>query len=73
VVAVLSCWAALAIAAPQCTQQTTRGNWGFTCEAGQLKINYVIFDQGDAIKGLPTNSGGVLTCSLKRINRSEGD
>jgi hypothetical protein len=41
--------------------------------AGQLKINYVIFDQGDAIKGLPTNSGGGLTCSLKRINRSEGD
>ena len=26
---------------------------------------------GDAIKGLPTNSGGVLACSLKRINRSE--
>src|SRR4051794_20376910 len=39
--------------------------------AGQLKINYVIFEQGDAIKGLPTNSGGVLACSLKRINLSD--
>ena len=136
IVAALGYGAALAIAAPQCTQQTTRGDWGFTCEgelpaggaslrslgtctasrtafwdctatvnlggqlvpqelhgqaqnnadctgtityeqslggqpAGQLKINYVIFDQGDAIKGLPTNSGGVLACSLKRINRSD--
>jgi hypothetical protein len=136
IVAVLGCGASLAIAAPQCTQQTTRGYWGFTCEgelpaggaslrslgtctasrtafwdctatvnlggqivsqelhgqahnnadctgnityeqtlggqpAGQLQINYVIFDQGDAIKGLPTNSGGVLACSLKRIKLSE--
>ena len=136
IVAALGCSASLAIAAPQCTQQTTRGYWGFTCEgelpaggaslrslgtctasragfwdcaatvnlgggivsqelhgqahnnadctgnityeqtlggqpAGTLQITYVIFDQGDAIKGLPTNSAGVLACSLKRINRSE--
>ena len=138
IVAVLSCGTSFAIAAPQCTQQTTRGNWGFTCEgelpaggaslrslgtctasrtgfwdctatvnlggqivpqelhgqahnnadctgnisyeqslggqpAGQLNIKYVVFDQGDVIKGLPTNSGGVLACSLKRINLSEDD
>jgi hypothetical protein len=35
IVAALGYGAALAIAAPQCTQQTTRGNWGFTCE-GEL-------------------------------------
>ena len=39
--------------------------------AGQLKINYIIFDQGDTIQGLPTNSGGVLACSLKRISSSD--
>ena len=41
--------------------------------AGQLNIKYVVFDQGDVIQGLPTNSGGVLACSLKRINLSEDD
>ena len=41
--------------------------------AGQLNIKYVVFDQGDVIKGLPTNFGGVLACSLKRINLSEDD
>ena len=136
IVAAVGFGASLAIAAPQCTQQTTRGYWGFTCEGelpaggaslrslgtctasrvgfwdckatvnlggqivpqelhgqaqnnadctgkiiyeqslggqpvGQLEINYVIFDHGDAIKGLPTTSGGVLACSLKRINISE--
>jgi hypothetical protein len=121
------------LAAPLCTQQTTRGYWGYTCEGelpvgvpvrilgtctssraahwecsgtvndggvileqllvgdafnnpnctGQisytqtlggttlpvpLDINYVILDHGDTIQGLPTNSGGVLSCSLKRIS-----
>ena len=137
IVAVLSCGTSFAIAAPQCTQQTTRGNWGFTCEgelpaggaslrslgtctaslsvtankktvsgtreaivvvyegavdarigtfrlqADKLSVfdgrnlivadGNVVFDQGDVIKGLPTNSGGVLACSLKRINLSEDD
>lgn len=37
--------------------------------ANQLHINYVIFDQGDTIQGLPTNPGFVVGCSLKRISR----
>ena len=37
--------------------------------AGQLDINFVIFDGGDAISGLPTNSNGVLSCSLRRIGK----
>lgn len=35
--------------------------------AGTLDIQYVISEKGDAIDGLPTNSGGVLSCRLKRI------
>ena len=35
--------------------------------AGTLDIQYVISEKGDAINGLPTNTGGVLSCSLKRI------
>ena len=38
--------------------------------SGVLHIDYVIYDQGGAIKGLPLNSGGVLACSLKRISIS---
>jgi hypothetical protein len=37
--------------------------------AGQLEINYVILDNGDAIWGLPLNSGGVLACVLQRKDR----
>ena len=37
--------------------------------AGQLDINYVIVDNGNAIWGLPLNSGGVLACTLKRMDR----
>ena len=37
--------------------------------AGQLDINYVILDNGNAIWGLPLNSGGVLACTLKRMDR----
>ncbi len=36
---------------------------------GTLDINYVVFDHGDAIQGLPTNPGAVISCSLKRISR----
>lgn len=36
---------------------------------GQLDIQYVLSDGGDAISGLPVNSGGVLSCSLKRISK----
>ncbi|MDH5287502.1 MAG: hypothetical protein OEX23_12835 [Betaproteobacteria bacterium] len=131
--AILGIAAAPAIAdSGSCSQQTTRGYWGYTCEgeypvgqpvrllgtctssktafwqcngsanlsgafvlpqvlngqaynasdctgtitytqtlggepAPDLHINYVILDQGGAIQGLPTNSGQVLACSLKRI------
>jgi hypothetical protein len=40
---------------------------GGSLQPNPLAIDYVIFDQGDSIKGLPTNSGGVLACSLKRM------
>ncbi len=122
-----------ALAAAPCTQQTTRGNWAYTCEgtlptpsptstrmlgtcnasksaywtcegnvnlggqiiphslqgqasndasctgfisythtlggapAGTLDITYVITNGGDELSGLPVNSGGVLSCTLKRI------
>jgi hypothetical protein len=36
---------------------------------GQLEINYVILDNGDAIWGLPLNSGGVLACVLQRKDK----
>lgn len=35
--------------------------------AGTLEIQYVISGGGLRIDGLPTNSGGVLACSLRRI------
>jgi len=54
---------------PDCTgtivyDQKINGN-----PAGQLNINYVILDNGDAIWGLPLNSGGVLACSLRRLSK----
>ena len=36
--------------------------------AGTLDIRYVISDGGGSINGLPVNSGGVLSCALKRIS-----
>ena len=124
-----------ALAAPQCAQHTTRGQWMYTCEGelfgaparglgtctasssafwqcsgrlnvggvvqtqtfvgqahnkedctgtiaydttlggqptGTLNIDYVIYEQGGAIKGLPVDppAGGVLACSLKRMSIS---
>lgn len=44
--------------------QTIGGNY-----VGQLDIEYVVSEGGDAISGLPVNSGGVLACSLRRIDR----
>ena len=35
--------------------------------AAPLDIQYVVSEKGDAISGLPTNSGGVLSCRLARI------
>lgn len=39
----------------------------FDQPAGTLDIQYVVFDGGNQISGLPVNSGGVLACSLHRI------
>jgi hypothetical protein len=41
--------------------------------AGTLDIDYVISEGGNAINGLPLNSGGVLACSLKRISNGSSD
>ena len=54
---------------PDCTgfihyEQTFNGQPGPPLEA-----NYVILDDGSAIWGLPTNSGGVLACTLSRIDK----
>ncbi len=54
---------------PNCTgtisyAQTLGGTY-----VGQLDINYVVSEGGAAINGLPTNSGGVLSCTLKRIDK----
>lgn len=38
-----------------------------------LTIDYVILDGGDTIKGLPLNSGGVLSCSLNRLSNDGHD
>ena len=38
--------------------------------AAPLDILYVVSERGDAISGLPTNSGGVLSCRLARISGS---
>ena len=35
--------------------------------AAPLDIQYVVSEKGDAINGLPTNTGGVLSCRLVRI------
>ena len=40
--------------------------------APPLDINYVILDDGDTIWGLPINSGGVLSCTLRRVSDGKG-
>ena len=39
--------------------------------APALDINYLILDGGDTIWGLPLNSGGVLTCTLRRLSANK--
>lgn len=55
---------------PNCTGTVSYAqslNGGY---AGQLDISYVVSQSGDAIDGLPTNSGGVLSCRLRRIDKA---
>jgi len=51
-----------------CTGMITYANVVGGQPAGTLDIDYVILNGGGTIKGLPTNSGGVLACSLERID-----
>jgi hypothetical protein len=53
---------------PDCTGTITYSQTLGGGPAPDLNINYVILDHGDAIQGLPTNTGQVLACSLKRIS-----
>jgi hypothetical protein len=57
------------------TQQNCTGRISYVqtlggAPAGNLDINYVIHSKADAISGLPTNTGGVLSCSLHRIGNA---
>jgi hypothetical protein len=55
---------------PNCTGKISYVQTIAGAPAGTLDINYVIHSKGDAISGLPTNSGGVLSCSLHRIGNT---
>lgn len=55
---------------PDCTGKITYNHTLGGAPAGTLEIQYVISGGGLAIDGLPTNSGGVLACSLRRIGGS---
>jgi len=52
---------------PNCTGTISYAHTLGGVSAGVLDIRFVIHDGGQAISGLPVNSGGVLSCSLKRI------
>lgn len=54
---------------PNCTGTISYAQTLGGAPAGTLDINYVIFGGGDSISGLPTNSNGVLSCTLRRIDR----
>lgn len=56
-----------------CTGTITYAHTLGGAPAGTLDISYVISGGGLSIDGLPTNSGGVLSCSLRRIGGSPFD
>lgn len=56
---------------PNCTGTISYTHTLGGASAGVLDIQYVIHDRGDAIQGLPVNSGGVLACSLRRIDATD--
>ena len=53
---------------PNCTGTITYKQTIFGQPAPDLNIRYVILDNGDSIKGLPIDSGQVLSCVLNRIS-----
>lgn len=54
-----------------CTGTITYTQTIFSQPAPDLNIRYVILDDGDTIKGLPVDSGQVLSCVLNRIGKHE--
>jgi hypothetical protein len=56
---------------PNCTGTISYAQTLGGAPAGQLDINYVVSEGGDVINGLPTNTGGVLSCTLKRIDKGQ--
>ena len=54
---------------PNCTGTISYAQTLGGAPAGTLDIQYVISEKGDVINGLPVNSGGVLSCSLRRIDK----
>lgn len=54
---------------PNCTGTISYDQMLGGAYAGKLDIQYVIYGDGNSISGLPVNSGGVLSCSLKRIEK----
>ncbi|MCC6195437.1 MAG: hypothetical protein IT518_13315 [Burkholderiales bacterium] len=58
---------------PDCTGTISYEHTLGGAPAGTLDIRYVIAGGGQSIDGLPTNSGGVLSCSLRRIGRGHFD
>lgn len=58
-----------AVTLPNCTGTISYAQTLNNAYVNQLDINYVVSDAGNAIDGLPTNSGGVLSCTLKRIDK----
>jgi hypothetical protein len=56
---------------PNCTGTISYAHTLGGAPAGMLDIRFVIHDGGNAISGLPVNSGGVLSCALRRIASEE--
>jgi hypothetical protein len=55
-----------------CTGTITYTQTIFGQPAPDLKIQYVISDNGDTIKGLPISPNQVLSCLLNRTSNSDG-
>src|SRR5438309_971130 len=56
-----------AVTSADCTGTITYQQTIFGQPVPDLHIRYFVLDEGDTIKGLPLDSGQVLSCVLKRI------
>jgi len=61
-----------AVNTDDCTGTITYTQTIFGQPAPELKIQYVISDNGDTIKGLPVSPNQVLSCLLNRTSNSDG-